>query len=151
MLLKNFKHNHDLAVDLYLSNVIFFIGNIQPVAVIKLETAGVDTSYFQTCASNGLIGAFGSDDGNRNALVEIAKQRYCKFLGVDAIDPNDVVVIGDTPKDIECAHVNNSPCVAVTTGAYTKEQLQHADCVLENGFEDIDESVKAVVETQLIK
>lgn len=55
-------------------------------------------------------------------------------------------MVGDTPKDIECAHVNQSPCVAVATGRYNEEQLSDADCVL-SSFEDVNKSVLAMVET----
>jgi len=121
------------------------LGNVEKVALIKLESAGVKKDYF---TENGLIGAFGSDNGDRKKLVEVAKNRYCKYLGVSSIDPNDVVVIGDTPKDILCAHANGSPCVAVTTGIFKKEELESADCVLEDGFLDIEKSVTALTETR---
>ena len=115
--------------------------------MIKLETAGVKKDYFM---NNSLIGAFGSDNGDRKKLVEIAKERYCKYLGVCSIDPEDVVVIGDTPKDILCAHANGSPCVAVATGLYKQDQLESADCVLQN-FLDIPTSVTALLETRFKK
>ena len=122
-------------------------GNVKSVAFLKLRTAGVDVSFFEVDTPEKVLGAFGSDCGDRAKLVEIAKQRYCEFLGISEINPNDVLVIGDTPKDVECAHVNLSPCVAVTTGVYNEKQLSDADFVLSGGFEDIDKSVLAMVDT----
>ena len=128
-----------------------FLGNVRDVALIKLETAGVKTDYFMKDGTSSLFGAFGSDSGDRKKLVEVAKERYRKFLGVSRIEPNDVVVIGDTPKDILCAHANGSPCVAVTTGIFNKDDLQNADCILENGFVDIPKSITALINTQFNK
>lgn len=44
----------------------------------------------------------------------------------------DMVIIGDTPRDVQCAHVNNIPCVAVATGKFSQEELRKcgADVVL---------------------
>jgi len=33
------------------------------------------------------------------------------------------VIIGDTPKDIECARAFGARCVAVTTGGYSCEEI----------------------------
>ena len=113
------------------------------MAWLKLEVAGIKARLFTLKGDNDLFGAFGSDDGNRERLVEIAQQRYCDFLGVKTVSPNDLIVIGDTPKDISCAHANKTPCIAVTTGSFTKEQLSEAECVLD-GFKNIDECIKAL-------
>ena len=46
----------------------------------------------------------------------------------------DILVIGDTPKDVACAHAFGAQCVAVATGAFSAAQLAEcgADRVLEN-------------------
>ncbi|CAK8694318.1 unnamed protein product [Clavelina lepadiformis] len=126
-------------------NGVVFSGNLQSTAVLKLKSAGVNLDLFHV-ENFGIMGAFGSDHGVRSKLVEIAKERYCKHLGVPDIDPNDMVVIGDSPKDISCAHDNGVPCVAVTTGIYSSKDLEDADYVLD-GFNNLDESVEAIVET----
>ena len=66
-------------------------------------------------------GAFGSDHDRRDALVPIAVAR-------DGGDP-DVVVVGDTPRDIACAVAGGARCVAVTTGAHGPDDLAGADAV----------------------
>ncbi|XP_076802301.1 uncharacterized protein LOC143446525 [Clavelina lepadiformis] len=125
--------------------VALLTGNLQSTAVLKLKSAGVNLDLFHV-ENFGIMGAFGSDHGVRSKLVEIAKERYCKHLGVPDIEPNDMVVIGDSPKDISCAHDNGVPCVAVTTGIYSSKDLEDADYVLD-GFNNLDESVEAIVET----
>lgn len=120
-------------------------GNLYDIAVIKLKTAGVNLEVFQE--SGRLFGAFGSDHFVRDELVKVAKGRYSKFVG-HSIEPNDMVIIGDSPKDISCAHNNGVPCVAVDTGFYDANQLSNADFVLSGGFNDLYASVKALVETK---
>ena len=36
---------------------------------------------------------------------------------------SEVIIIGDTPKDIRCAAACGARCLAVATGDYTAEQL----------------------------
>jgi phosphoglycolate phosphatase-like HAD superfamily hydrolase len=40
------------------------------------------------------------------------------------------VVIGDTPRDIACAHADGVRCLAVATGPFSRDQLTGADAVL---------------------
>nr|CAB3262632.1 uncharacterized protein LOC100181103 [Phallusia mammillata] len=123
-------------------------GNLQTSALLKLQSAGVVTNLFIVDGvESNLFGAFGSDHGDRSQLVKIAKERYEKLLGC-SIMPNDMVIIGDSSKDIECAHSNNVPCVAVTTGNHGKKDLEHADRLLDGGFVDIEESIQAILQTK---
>nr|XP_002130589.1 uncharacterized protein LOC100181103 [Ciona intestinalis] len=122
-------------------------GNLQATALLKLKSAQIDVDLFKLENTDELFGAFGSDPHDqRSDLVTVAKARYSEFLGHKNITPNDMIVIGDSPKDIECAHANNVPCLAVATGMFKTDQLQTADCVLEN-FQNVDETVRAIVET----
>ena len=50
--------------------------------------------------------------------------------------PSQVVVLGDTPKDIDCAHHHGCRCLATATGAFTVDELSDADVV----FADLAES-----------
>jgi phosphoglycolate phosphatase-like HAD superfamily hydrolase len=61
------------------------------------------------------------------------------------VPPKDVIVIGDTVRDVECAHKNGGVCIAVTTGGATREQLEaaHADVVLDT-LEDLDTVLRFV-------
>jgi phosphoglycolate phosphatase len=69
------------------------------------------------------FGAFGGDSANRNDLVPVAIQR-AREAGLAEIHPARVIVIGDTPSDVECARVVGAMPVAVATGGYTVEQLR---------------------------
>lgn len=90
-------------------------GNFKESAYIKLNRAGLD-GYFK-------FGAFGSYHTDRNRLPEIALREARKFYRKDFL-PQQVVIIGDTPKDIACAQHFGAISVAVTTGYYTRSELQ---------------------------
>jgi phosphoglycolate phosphatase-like HAD superfamily hydrolase len=90
-------------------------GNVIMGAQLKLEAFGI-WQYFR-------LGAYGSDAGDRNALVPIAQARARQLLGY-AITPGQIVVIGDTPRDIRCAQVHGARAVAVATGSYSLAELQ---------------------------
>ncbi|MDP2054958.1 MAG: HAD family hydrolase [Acidobacteriota bacterium] len=70
-------------------------------------------------------GAFSDDAADRNALVPIARQR-AETYDVPAEALERVIVIGDTPHDIECARVAGAQCIAVATGGHTIEELRAA-------------------------
>ncbi|RMG01963.1 MAG: HAD family hydrolase [Nitrospirae bacterium] len=99
-------------------------GNIEQGAYIKLGSFSID-HYFKT-------GAFGSDHEDRNRLLPIAMARF-REMGLN-VSHQDCIVIGDTPRDIECAHIHGARCVAVATGPYSIETLKEkgADIVLES-------------------
>jgi len=92
-------------------------GNFVEGARIKLEYFDL-WKYFPW-------GAFGGDSANRNDLVPIALER-ARDHGVDAVAPRDVLVVGDTPNDVECALVAGATPIAVATGSYSMEQLRAA-------------------------
>jgi len=70
-------------------------------------------------------GAFGGDAANRNDLVPIAVSRARAF-GIDDVPASNIIVVGDTPNDVECARAADAVPVAVATGSYTPEQLRAA-------------------------
>jgi phosphoglycolate phosphatase-like HAD superfamily hydrolase len=43
------------------------------------------------------------------------------------VEPHEVVVIGDTPHDIDCARTQGCRCIAVATGTYSREALAEHD------------------------
>lgn len=90
-------------------------GNGAMGAQLKLESFGL-WHYF-------CLGAYGSDSGDRNALVPIAQERV-QTLVSEAIPAERVFVIGDTPRDIACAQVHGAQAVAVATGSYDLAELQ---------------------------
>jgi phosphoglycolate phosphatase-like HAD superfamily hydrolase len=90
-------------------------GNIAPGARIKLNSAGIDPDRFR-------VNAFGSDHESRPELPGIAQRRATEVLGL-SIAGDRVVVIGDTPADIECGRSLGARSIGVASGHYTVEQL----------------------------
>jgi phosphoglycolate phosphatase len=77
-------------------------------------------------------GAFGEDAAERHALVPVAVDR-ARAAGCPPLDPRDIVVVGDTVRDVSCAQANGVPCLAVATGGDTADTLREAgaDAVFE--------------------
>ncbi|MDX6666487.1 MAG: phosphoglycolate phosphatase, partial [Solirubrobacteraceae bacterium] len=70
---------------------------------------------------------FGSDHEDRTELPSIARARAGS---PEAPHPRaSTLVIGDTPRDIACAHADGVRCVAVASGPYRAEELAGADAV----------------------
>lgn len=90
-------------------------GNVAPSAPVKLQAAGFDPTWFP-------VGAFGNEAIHRNDLPPLAIKRAEHYLK-RSINPEQVVIIGDTPADIECARAVGAVAVAVRTGFATKEEL----------------------------
>jgi phosphoglycolate phosphatase len=98
-------------------------GNYEPVARLKLKRAGIGHRFAPG------QGGFGSDSEDRLALPPIARRRAGSGPGHP--HPRErTIVIGDTPRDIACAHADELRCVAVATGPYAAEQLAAADVVV---------------------
>ncbi|CAK8694877.1 unnamed protein product [Clavelina lepadiformis] len=121
--------------------------NPRDVTMMKLKSAGIDPRYFMDDNSDELCGAFGCEHESRSSLINIAMKRCSKEQKIGHPISVDAVFIGDTPHDVNCAHDNNIPCVAVTTGVYVKTDLHLADYILEDGFENLTESIEAILRT----
>jgi phosphoglycolate phosphatase-like HAD superfamily hydrolase len=67
-------------------------------------------------------GAYGSDSEDRKDLVPIAIGRLASLRGVH-VQPEETWVIGDTPRDYECAAAAGAHCLLVATGSYSVEEL----------------------------
>jgi phosphoglycolate phosphatase-like HAD superfamily hydrolase len=102
-------------------------GNYAETGAFKLLKAGIDPQQFE-------ITAWGDQAKERHGLVPVALAQLRR-----KVDPRDVIVIGDTVRDVSCAHKNGALCLAVTTGGGTREQLEAAgaDLVLDT-LEDLD-------------
>jgi phosphoglycolate phosphatase len=91
-------------------------GNIKPMAELKMELVGLE--HFFT-----LPGAFGDESHNRRDLPARAAERIRKRLNLD-LAPEQFIVIGDTPNDIDCARHFGARAVAVGTGRfYSTEEI----------------------------
>ena len=92
-------------------------GKIEEGARIKLEPFRLN-EYFPA-------GAFGSDDEDRNNLLPIAVKRF-QELFQQKIEADNCIIVGDTPRDVECAHIYGAMCIAVATGPYSYDDLIEA-------------------------
>ncbi len=90
-------------------------GNIILGAQIKL-------SHFQLW-NPFVMGAFGSDHEDRNELARVAHARGNRRLGKQLVG-EEILVIGDTPRDIECGRAIGAKVLAVATGGFNLEQLR---------------------------
>jgi len=92
-------------------------GNIAGGAASKMRHFGLD-EYFA-------FGAYGCDDADRNLLGPIALERAAIHAG-RSFTAGETWIIGDTPKDIACAHAFGARCLAVATGRFSAEELTAA-------------------------
>ena len=90
-------------------------GNFATPAQIKLEHFAI-WGFFH-------FGAYGDDAPVRDDLVPIAVER-ARRAGVTVAAAHDVVVIGDTPLDVQCATAAGARSVAVATGSYDEAALR---------------------------
>lgn len=89
-------------------------GNIRLGAEIKLRHFGL-WGWFE-------VGGFGDDSELRGELTRLAVERAARRLG-HQLAPEEVVVVGDTPHDVDCARAVGARVLAVATGGATREQL----------------------------
>ncbi|MGQ9834445.1 MAG: HAD hydrolase-like protein [Thermoanaerobaculaceae bacterium] len=93
-------------------------GNLLPGARHKLELAGL-WHFFP-------VGAFGSDHPDRNQLLPFAVQRAETHFQ-QAFPFPQVVVVGDTPADVRCAHVWGAKAIAVAGHTTSSAALARAN------------------------
>jgi phosphoglycolate phosphatase-like HAD superfamily hydrolase len=89
-------------------------GNVEAGAMIKLERTGLSPLF--------KVAAFGSDSPHRPDLPAVAIARAAALTG-RRFEGKQVVVIGDTPADIECGSHLGVRTIAVATGRYTVPEL----------------------------
>jgi phosphoglycolate phosphatase len=102
-------------------------GNIVANAKLKVAAWGLDPWFDLD------VGAYGSDHADRNELVPLALSRVQTAYGV-RLEPSQAWVIGDTPRDLECARAAGARCLLVGTGRYRSQELAAlgADVVLDD-------------------
>ncbi len=112
-------------------------GNIEEGARLKLASCGLDGRF--------AVGAFGSDDEERDRLGPVAVDRARDQLGI-TFHGEDIVVVGDTPRDVQCARPVGARAVAVATGRHTVEELEAAgaDAVLPD-FADVERTLASLL------
>jgi phosphoglycolate phosphatase len=89
-------------------------GNIEAGARIKLRSTGLWPRF--------RLGAYGSDHHDRRQLPAVAAGRAHALTG-RRFEGADTVIIGDTPRDIDCARAFGATAVAVATGTHPVAEL----------------------------
>ncbi len=112
-------------------------GNIIRGARVKLASVGLAGCF--------TVGGYGSDHEIRERLPAIALERAFEAWGV-RFPAESAVIVGDTPRDVECGKHQGTRTVAVATGRIPRERLETtgADAV----FDDFSD-VASVMETLL--
>ena len=106
-------------------------GNIESGAMLKLGAYGL-AKYFD-------IGTFGDDDADRNRLLPIAVEKFRRKRD-RVIGFRDCIVIGDTPRDVECSKPYGAFAIVVATGPYSYSDL--SDTAADAVFHDLSDTDK---------
>jgi phosphoglycolate phosphatase len=145
--------------------VCLVTGNLEPVARGKMRQLGV-WRYFtpppaSTRAEIPFLGGFGSDHTQRDELVRLARDRVLRAFdlkdnkALEAFETNARVLrervhFGDTPNDVKAAAASGAVAFAVTTGVFSKQELEaHFEgleperCVVFDGLEDTQAVLEA--------
>lgn len=97
-------------------------GAMEGAARTKLMPANLNRFF--------IFGAYGSDSPDRAQITTLAIAKAARLH--DQLEPVQVHVVGDTPRDIDAARAAGAVSVGVATGRYSKEELtaSGADYVL---------------------
>ena len=112
-------------------------GNIIRGARAKLGSVGL-AEYFE-------VGGYGSDHEVREHLPAIALERAFEAWGV-RFSPASAVIVGDTPRDVQCGKYEGTRTVAVATGRIPRERLETtgADAVFDD-FSDVASVIEVLL------
>lgn len=107
-LIEALRHRDDVMLGLV-------TGNVGRTAAVKLRAAGYDPAWFP-------IGAYGHEAAERDRLTPLALARAVEHYRQN-IQPEQVIVVGDTPADVACARAIGAIAVAVGTGFCERAEL----------------------------
>ena len=100
-------------------------GNLPRIAELKLTCACIWEPFG---AQQPLITGYGHLSEDRNDLAHAALAQARTEID-DSIIGEHVVIVGDTPRDVECARAIGAQCLAVTTGRFSADELREAGAV----------------------
>lgn len=101
-------------------------GNLEMIGWIKIEEAGLREWF--------CFGGFSDHFPIRAELIGHAANKARELAGAGA----RVCVVGDTPRDIEAAHANSLPVIAVATGRFSFDVLlEHRPEVCASSLADL--------------
>jgi phosphoglycolate phosphatase-like HAD superfamily hydrolase len=93
-------------------------GNCRVSAAIKLEFFDL-LKFFE-------FGVYSDDSEYRDELPRIAAERFAQRKGTSIV-PDQVFVVGDTPRDVACARPYGARSVAVATGLFSVAELLQSE------------------------
>lgn len=119
-------------------------GNYPETGRLKIKAAGLDPDIFT-------VAAWGCDGATRRDLPPVALQRHHQRTG-RKVSPQQTVIIGDTPHDIDCAKAHGCRSIGVATGAFTVDVLRKsgADLAVTN-LADVASIIQWLESPQLVK
>jgi phosphoglycolate phosphatase len=88
-------------------------GAMEGAARTKLMPANLNRFF--------LFGAYGSDSADRGELTSLAITKAARLH--DTLSPDQVFVVGDTPRDVDAAKHAGAVSIAVATGRYSTDEL----------------------------
>jgi phosphoglycolate phosphatase-like HAD superfamily hydrolase len=94
-------------------------GNSKANAITKLDAAFIPQSYFDMG-----ISSFGDEGPTKLSLFQVSRRKMERTYENLQVDSRDIMIVGDTPFDIQAANDVGCRAVAVTTGGYGVENLQ---------------------------
>jgi phosphoglycolate phosphatase len=104
--------------------------HVAPDVVSSVLTGNIEANGRLKVAAFGLdpwldldVGAYGSDDHDRNNLVPIALDKVMQRRAT-SVRATEVWVVGDTPRDLACARAGGARCLLVGTGRFSTEELR---------------------------
>lgn len=89
-------------------------GNIRLGAEIKLRHFRLWEAF--------VTGGFGDDSEDRRQIAAIARRRGGELIG-RALAGDEILVVGDTPHDVNCGRAIQARTLAVATGGATRDEL----------------------------
>lgn len=110
-LVERLRENKDFTLGL-------LTGNYPETGRLKINSAGLDPDVFE-------VAAWGCDAPTRRDLPPIAL-RHCQSRTGRCVQADDVVIIGDTPHDIDCAKAHGCRSIGVATGVFPIDALRKA-------------------------
>lgn len=113
-------------------------GNVEGGARRKLRAAGLGEDFF-------VVGAFGDEAPTRNDLLPVALDRL-NLERSRRLSPEQVVIVGDTPRDVAVARAHGARALGVSTGATPHDTLAASGPdVLLRSLEPTQEALAAVL------
>lgn len=130
---------HEL-VDVDHATLGLLTGNYPETGRLKIQHAGLDPDLFR-------VAAWGIDGPTRRDLPPVAMARLKQLTG-RSLRGDQVVIIGDTPHDIDCAQAHGCRSIGVATGIFSVGDLEKAGADLAvTTLEDTAELLRWMLET----